>query len=172
MREIHKNTNPAADAVTNVPVEENQHYPVSYNQSRMIGIFLENRNSVGYNIFYKLSFESDIDIHLLEQAICETVAANEMLRTIYGTENGTFYQCVQNAEQFHIVHLPDTMDLQQAYEQEAGTVIDIFQDLPIRIAVLQQKESCTVFITVHHIAADGTAMQIIMKEISNATMQS
>lgn len=166
MREIHKNTNPAADAVTDVPVEENQHYPVSYNQSRMIGIFLENRNSVGYNIFYKLSFESDIDIHLLEQAICETVAANEMLRTIYGTENGTFYQCVQNAEQFHIVHLPDTMDLQQAYEQEAGTVIDIFQDLPIRIAVLQQKESCTVFITVHHIAADGTAMQIIMKEIS------
>ena len=146
--------------------EENRFYPVSYNQSRMISIFMENKKSVGYNIFYEATVGHNIDMELFENSVRETVEHNRILRTVYASENGRFYQKILSADRFRISYITDAVSKDEAYDNESKKVINIFEELPIRMAVFDDGENYHVYITVHHIAADGTAMQIMMKEIA------
>lgn len=131
-------------------------------------------NNTSYNLFRVLEMSGALDVAALERTLNEIIRRHEILRTTLHDEGGRW---VQKVTADRSLRLP-VNDLSRVPEESRDArvrelvvedirrVFDLTSDLMLRAALFRVGEERHVLaLTVHHLAADGWSMRILLREV-------
>ena len=158
-----------------VPVPRDGGLPLSFAQERLW--FLERLEPGGaaYNLGVALALHGPLDVAAWRRAVGEVVRRHEALRTRFreGAE-GPFAELMPAAAV--TVELVDLTGLSQAARDaearrrallQARRPFDLAAGPPLRVSLLRlAPEEHWAFFTVHHVAADGWSVRLLLGELS------
>ncbi|MCZ8519472.1 MULTISPECIES: non-ribosomal peptide synthetase [Paenibacillus] len=142
-------------------------YPVSSAQKRMYVLDRLEGSGISYNIPVVLSLRGELDEQRLGLAFTELIRRHEALRTSFHTVEGEPVQQVHDTFDFQM----KVMDGEQSTREEIlasfNRPFDIsLPCLPhVGLARLEE-EHHLLFINIHHIAADGTSLGVLVRELT------
>lgn len=145
-----------------------KHIPLSYAQERLW--FLDQlEGTQNYHIPKVLRFKGNLDVNALAKAFTNVVDRHEVLRSVYREDEGKAYQQIVAPGQWHMQQTKKNLDEEQLqnYIQEAiQQPFQLAEDHPLRVQLLEyKKEEYILIMVLHHIAADGWSMSILMEEL-------
>lgn len=156
------------------------HIPLSYTQRSLWLTWKMDPTSPAYNLSGVLSIHGKLNVLALEGALGALIERHEILRTTYPVdESGEPHQMVSSDTSVVMPYLDireldiraQSDDQKQAAllrEQQrfAQTPFDLEQHYPFRATLWQlEGESFQLGLAVHHIAADGWSIQILIQEL-------
>lgn len=165
----------AADTVYKeiMPAAEKEFYALSHSQQR-IWILSQNReNSAAYHMPVPLLLEGELNINALEKALRKIIERHESLRTVFREINGVPYQKILNEIDFK-AGIYDLCDNGRREESASAVIKErmmapfyLERDLPVRADIIKlENERSILLLVIHHIAADGISVGIILKELA------
>ena len=148
--------------------------PLSSGQRQMW--FLDQFEGAGpaYNIPMVFELRGKVDIVRLEQALNTLVTRHESLRTTYRLDEAGPVQCVNAAEPFKLTQIDLSGHPAASREAEALRLVveegqrpfDLNRELLMRAVLVKlEEETCYFLINVHHIAADGWSVRVLLTEL-------
>ncbi len=153
-----------------IPGDRPGRIPLSFSQARLWFIHqLHGTNP--YHIPAVLRLNGKLNIDALNQALQSVVDRHHALRTIVLEDEGRPYQVIQSSKKWKLmlVNDPDLSDegkLKDYIHQQVTRVFDLSKDYMLRARLVElNSEEHILILTVHHIAADGWSMPVIVKEI-------
>ncbi|WP_206506078.1 non-ribosomal peptide synthetase [Streptomyces chrestomyceticus] len=153
-----------------VPADRPDPLPLSFGQQRMWFLHSLEGPSATNNIPLAVRLTGELDVVALEAAWADVVARHETLRTRYPEDGGSARQEVLAAVPAHIpmtAVTEETVDTALAAEAARGFRLDT--DLPWRVTLFEVTPAEHVLlVVVHHIAADGWSMGVLMRDLSTA----
>ncbi|MEH2069555.1 MAG: amino acid adenylation domain-containing protein [Nostoc sp.] len=183
---------PGITSVKIEPIRRENKLPLSFAQQQLW--FLDRfGSSVAYNLPMALVFTGALKITALHQSLQEIVNRHESLRTTFSANDGTPYQVIhsQMAIALPVVDLSSWEPEEQKLEvkrlvvAEANCPFDLSQDPMLRATLLHLGQSpfCVdsatdcdrlnppqtrhiLLLTIHHIAADGWSLNILLEELT------
>ncbi|WP_017498609.1 non-ribosomal peptide synthetase [Flavobacterium sp. WG21] len=150
-------------------------YLLSSGQERIWFLSQMEDINVAYNINLCYELTGEIDIKVLNEAFMMLIERHEILRTSFVTYNNEPRQVVNEAD--HIEFKLKVFDftgkdnikgqIDELINEQFSTPFDLVNDMLIRgtIFVLSEKRHVLAW-SVHHIAADGWSVKIIMDELA------
>ncbi|MEM8906444.1 MAG: amino acid adenylation domain-containing protein, partial [Bacteroidota bacterium] len=142
--------------------------PLSFAQERLWFIH-QLQGSIQYHLPAFLHLEGEINTAALETAFHQVLERHSILRTLIKAEKGEAYQEVIQVEGL-LVEVISDVPLDQINERLhtfLHTPFDLTNELPIRIQLLLLGDQQQLLaISIHHIAADGWSINILLKELS------
>ncbi|UQZ35485.1 non-ribosomal peptide synthetase [Paenibacillus sp. PK3_47] len=151
-------------------VEEQQFYEASSAQKRMFVLQQLDPGSTAYNIPWVISIDGSLNLPRMEAALLKLIERHEALRTLYDMDQERVIQRVLPPVQLNFRLELFTAASGQEMETIAGQFVrpfDIRRSIPVRAGVISLSESRHIWLLdLHHIAADGTTMGILMREFS------
>ncbi|AGC44899.1 non-ribosomal peptide synthetase [Myxococcus stipitatus DSM 14675] len=149
--------------------------PLSFAQQRLWFLDQLQPGSSAYNLPWAIKFSGALNTHALRESLRALGQRHEALRTRFAVHEGQPVQLIQ--EQFPL-ELP-VIDLSSLPEQdrdaealrlaaaEALRPFNLEQDPVLRASLIKLSESQhLLLVTVHHIAADGWSIPIIVRELA------
>ena len=137
---------------------------------------LAGNNSHHYNIPIALKLTGRLDKIAMHSAISQVIDRHHILHTVYVTgEQGEVYQAKLNSYDFELLEtdlscMADekrTALADQLISEQAQNLFDLTSDLMLKAHLLTLSEqNYVLLLTIHHIAADGWSMGVIVKEIT------
>ncbi|MDX3855884.1 amino acid adenylation domain-containing protein, partial [Streptomyces sp. AK02-01A] len=116
--------------------------PLSFAQRRLWFINELDGPSRSYNIPVVLRLDRRLDHHILAQALADTVARHEVLRTVYDTVDSEPYQRVLDDAVPRLDLVRTTQDrLAEAVDTAAGHIFDLSTELPLRATLLEIEDT-------------------------------
>lgn len=172
------------------PVSRTNKLPLSFAQQQLW--FLDQfGSSVAYNLPMALVFSGSLKVTALHQSLQEIVDRHESLRTTFSTDDGIPYQVIhsQMAIALPVVDLSSwkpeeiRLEVKRLAAAEATIPFDLSQDPMLRATLLHLGQSpfsvdidCDhlnppqthhiLLLTLHHIAADGWSLNLLLKELT------
>ncbi len=155
------------------PAQPNLNYDLSYTQ---LGIWLaiqKSGTSSAYNVPLEIHFDKPVNINLLERVLQHEVLRHEALRTSIKTINGIPKQCINPSDQLftelrvkYIQTEELTRDiLHRILLEEVQTPIEMNSASLFRALLIQGEDRAVLFLTFHHIIADGWSVRMLENEI-------
>ncbi len=150
-----------------MPAEKQEYYPVSSAQKRMYILNqFDGGASVSYNISKVVIIEGDINKDDFKKAFDILIKRHESLRTSFSFVNGEPVQRIVNNAEF----IMDYMEIEECMLK--NKIKEFIKPFDLSIAplfraamyMLGEKRYALLF-DIHHIIADGTSMDIIIKEL-------
>ncbi|QED47026.1 non-ribosomal peptide synthetase [Cytobacillus dafuensis] len=148
-------------------VEEQEYYPASSAQKRLL--ILNQLENIGnnYNITGAVQLEGPVDPKRLEQAIQQVINRHEALRTSFETTEEGFIQRVHP-------HVPFSLEQWEEKEPKASQSVNRFSrpfnlsNAPLlRAGLVKTGPECHVLILdMHHSISDEASLKTMLKEIS------
>jgi len=147
--------------------------PLSFSQQRLWFVDQAEGGSAQYNLFRALAFEGSFELELAQQAFARVIERHEPLRTVFATRDGEPVQLVQEDWRFELpcedlALLPAAEGearIAAACEEEALHNFDLAAGLMLRARVLRRSAASGVLlVNVHHIAADGWSLALLIDE--------
>ncbi|QQZ16711.1 amino acid adenylation domain-containing protein [Rhodococcus sp. 21391] len=144
--------------------------PLSLAQQRMWIVNQVDTTSPAYNVPIALRLTGELDIDALRAAFGDVVERHEPLRTVYpGSADGP-HQVVLPADRVTVDLTPVTVSDEAAMRTELVTLasaeFNVSRDVPMRIAVLRiGPDQHVVVLVLHHIAADGSSMAPLARDV-------
>ena len=153
-------------------VSRSQRLPLSYAQHRLWMLDQIDGGGIHYTMpaIFKLSGQVDSDA--LEYAFVTIVQRHEALRTLFLCDDqGEVYQQLQPASRFRVQSLDisaqSATTIQAQIQQLLAQPFILSQDYLLRVHLLRDSaESAVLLINMHHIAADGHSVGLLMHELS------
>ncbi len=148
---------------------------LSYAQQRFWFLNQLDPNNAAYNIPATLRIKGTLHIDVLNRSITEVIRRHEILRTVIIEEDGEPRQKILPAEQISIIpedlicqHSENATDaLIRTAAEEAFAPFCLATGPLLRTRIIRISESEHVFLaTLHHIAADGWSLGILVSEIA------
>ncbi|WMS87323.1 non-ribosomal peptide synthetase [Pleionea litopenaei] len=165
------------DSVTSTeikPVDRSNSLALSFAQNRLWFIDHLNGTSTQFNIFTSLKLRGELNHEALQQALTGLLSRHEVLRTVYVALDGEQVMQVVGPVVEVPVDVESLADLPEqeqadavllAGQEEAIKPFDLSQDLMLRVKLLAlDAQTHVVLLTVHHIAADGWSLGVLVKE--------
>jgi amino acid adenylation domain-containing protein len=161
-----------------LPIErrlQREQAPLSFAQERLWFMRELAPESVHYNIPMILHLSGPLNCGALEKSIEAIVARHEVLRTTFRDNGGDLVQVVHGPEkrELALVDLRDIPPDKRENELEQGIraigrkSFDLTCDMPLRAALFRcGPDTHTLFVAMHHIAADGWSVAIFMRELA------
>lgn len=163
------------------PVARTEKMPLSFAQQRFWFIDLLEEGSSQYNIATSVALDGAFNGAVVEQVVNTIVERHEVLRTVYGGDNGVGYQHVTqlvadsdkdgakvrvaSVDLTHLSGEEQVLEVSRLVKIEAEKPFNLASDLMIRVGLLCLGEKRhQLLVTVHHIAADGWSMGLLVKE--------
>ena len=148
-----------------LPLEQQDHYPLSSEQRRLFFLYQLDKKSLSYNICKAIEVRGSIDTRRMRSAVEQLVVRHEILRTCFEAKLGNPVQTVHKEIPLHIHYL----------EAEKGDLDDLLSSLikpfdletpPLfRISLIQiGLDHHLIFFDIHHIICDGTSIRILIDE--------
>ncbi|WP_272002971.1 amino acid adenylation domain-containing protein [Nannocystis radixulma] len=147
--------------------------PLSFAQQRLW--FLDQMDSgAAYNMPFALRLRGVLRADALASALTELVRRHESLRTSFAGDGDSAVQVVQPPTPIAVScldlrHLPaDARDIEVARRtrDEAERRFDLTRDLMLRAGLLRvADDEHVLLLTLHHIAADGWSMGVLIREL-------
>ncbi|WP_428229048.1 amino acid adenylation domain-containing protein [Flavobacterium sp.] len=124
--------------------------------------------SLPYHIGALYPVEKGISIAILEKAFRILMHKHSILRTLIHEEDHTAYQTVISENNWTLQQLYDPNSLQELI----NIPFDLEKDYILRAyLVYESNEITSLFIIIHHIAADGWSMSLLTKELNDIYIQ-
>lgn len=148
-----------------------QRVPLSYEQESLW--FIDRLNgSTAYHMMRIFRLTGHLDVPALEQAVKRIITRHEILRTVIKEEDGIGYQEIQAADDWKMSYLTEDVlksrdiPIHTFIENEIQTPFDLTKDYMLRLTLVRLSASEHIMISViHHIAADGWSMSVLVKEL-------
>jgi amino acid adenylation domain-containing protein/non-ribosomal peptide synthase protein (TIGR01720 family) len=157
--------------------------PLSFAQERLWFLDQLEPQSILYNLPTAVRLEGELDIQALLHAIEEIIRRHEILRTVFGSEDGEPYQLIKPELKLEIPFI----DLQPRAEaanpaqrrsvleaeiqrlaiEDANTAFNLACGPLLRVKILRLAETeHAILLNVHHIIADGWSVDVLLFELS------
>jgi len=142
--------------------------PLSFGQQQLWFID-QMEGSVQYHVPLVLRIDRTLSQELLEKALQTLVNRHEILRTVIRQHEGTAFQQVLEAGRWKL----DTVEIME--EQKTETLISGLISMPFNLSEDHMLRACFIVtagdfdilvITMHHIAADGWSMAVLLGEFA------
>ncbi|GAA3917413.1 amino acid adenylation domain-containing protein [Chitinophaga oryziterrae] len=139
--------------------------PLSFNQERLW--FIDKLSgSVQFHMPAILKLKGSLDLIVLENAIRTVISRHEVLRTVIRSVNGQATQVIRTTAEWQLITINGPLS-----EENIRTLInqpfDLSADYMLRAhLVINEAESFTLILTLHHIAADGWSAGILVQELT------
>jgi amino acid adenylation domain-containing protein len=170
-------TPPAPEPVPAKLAGDQLRYPLSHAQERMWYLHLLEPDSGAYSICLLARLDGPVDAAALQRAIDIVVARHEMLRVSFGDVDGQPYQqlhggwrvelAVENLTRLGADAAADALDAQ--VKALADRPFDLRSEPPFRAVLFRLTPSeSRLFLSLHHIAADGWSVRIISRDLTAA----
>ncbi|MEO6732999.1 MAG: amino acid adenylation domain-containing protein, partial [Ferruginibacter sp.] len=148
-----------------------EHIPLSFSQERLW--FIDQlEGSVQYHVPFVLRLKGDLDINALKYAFENILERHQVLRTVFMQENGQAYQSIIDKDGWHLNVIEATKlkgkenDLALLKKQLLNKPFDLSKDYMVRADLLKlDQQDHILAVALHHIAADGWSISIIVNEI-------
>ncbi|MDH1549377.1 MULTISPECIES: non-ribosomal peptide synthetase [Pseudomonas] len=161
----------AAQATAIAPLARAQALPQSLAQNRLWLLWQLQPQSAAYNIPAGLHLRGELDASALQAAFQALVARHESLRTVFAEENGQALQRILPQQPFSLARLdlagqtPEQVAAQR--EAEACQPFDLTQGPLLRVTLARlDDEDHQLWVTLHHIVADGWSLNILLDEFA------
>ncbi|AIR91418.1 non-ribosomal peptide synthase/polyketide synthase [Pseudomonas cremoricolorata] len=160
---------PASQAIVRQP--RDRALAQSLAQNRLWLLWQLQPESAAYNIPAGLSLRGELDVAAVQAAFQMLVARHEALRTRFSEVDGQALQHIQPAQPFS-VQQRDCRELapQQVLalrEEEAQQPFDLRQGPLLRVTLVRlDDELHQLWVTLHHIVADGWSLNILLDEFA------
>ena len=151
--------------------------PLSSNQQRMWFQWRLEPGSAAYHIAGAVRLRGALDTGALHHALQATVARHETLRTRFSERDGVVHQRFDEPRAIAIeqddLSAVDSASREAALEaltrREASAPFDLLAAPPHRVRLVRLAgDDHALLLTVHHIAADGWSMNVLLDEIAAA----
>lgn len=146
--------------------------PLAAAQRRMWFLNQFDTASAAYNICFAARLTGPLDVDALRAAFLDVVTRHEPLRTVYPTVDGEPCQVVQDGAAIaaDLVLAPepvvDETELADRIRNAVGAGFDIAKSAPVRARLYQTGANDHVLVlVVHHIAADGSSMAPLARDV-------
>jgi len=153
------------------PIREGHAHPLSFEQQRIWFIDQMERGSSHYNMPVALELKGSIAPDLIETALRRIVARHESLRTVFSVDAADNPVQIVNAAGPLVL---ESLQMQgenrgelvrRLRQAEQNALFDLKRDLLLRAKLLRVSETQAVlFLTLHHIAADGWSVDRLIAE--------
>ena len=158
--------------ISNVPAitvrERPKHIPLSYAQERLW--FVDKlQGSNAFHIPGVLRIHGELNIELFSKALKILIQRHESLRTVFKEHDGVGYQYILEGNDYkvsYISEIPNGETLANFTDKTIAKAFDLTKDYMLRTVVVKESPTNHVLIlVVHHIAADGWSLPILVKEL-------
>ncbi|NMO00127.1 amino acid adenylation domain-containing protein [Gordonia sp. TBRC 11910] len=140
--------------------------PLAPMQKRLWSLQRSMPDSVDYAIGVRLDLTGDLDVDALRGAFGDVVTRHAVLRTVYPqTPDGPIGEVLDDAGDVVGKLSPTTDDPETLIKSLAVTPFDLRTDAPLRVGLTSVGTAHTVVLVVHHIAADGASMPIVVADL-------
>ncbi|QEM10872.1 non-ribosomal peptide synthetase [Mucilaginibacter rubeus] len=143
-----------------------EYIPLSYSQERLW--FIDRlEGSVQYHIPAVLKLSGEVNVNALESALRNVVERHEVLRTVIREHEGQGYQYIKENNWVLKQSEINQAELQGYISQEVNRPFDLSQDDMLRAELIETaKQEYVLLLVLHHIAADGWSMPVLVREFS------
>ncbi|MEK7990858.1 MAG: condensation domain-containing protein, partial [Thiotrichaceae bacterium] len=157
-------------------IDRSQPLPLSFAQERLWFIDQYEQDNATYNMPAALQLDGILNIDVLQKATTHIVQRHEVLRTRFLTEAGIARQEIINIDKVdipiedlqYLSKTAKTDKISQLANVEAAKAFNLATDIPLRMTLLKcTPQQHILLITLHHIAADGWSVGILIKELSS-----
>ena len=158
------------------PVPRPAEIPLSFAQERLWMLDQMNPGSAAYTIAGGVVLDGELNVSALLESIAEVARRHEVLRTVYPLSMGRPIQVVQAPSTVSIAFITSFGDGPMAertakaaayLESEAQTPFDLTEGPVFRARVVcVSGDRHYLMIAMHHIAADGWSIALIVQELS------
>ncbi|MFT4174539.1 MAG: amino acid adenylation domain-containing protein, partial [Rhodocyclaceae bacterium] len=148
---------------------------LSYAQQRVWFLAQLAPDDASYNLPMALRIDGALDVDCLQRTLDEILRRHESLRTRFGVEDGQAVQLIAAHDSVAIAHVDLSSvaaeasrgDLAARIRAEAARPFALADELPIRATLVRLHDTAHVLLlTLHHIAADGWSMSVLMREVA------
>lgn len=147
-------------------VQQQEHYPLSVAQRRMLIVDQMIGNSIVYNIPIVFRVEGELDAGRLADALQKLVQRHESLRTTFHWIDGEPVQIVHKDMDLKLEHQTSTEDSLIEQIRLQIRPFDLGAAPPLRAALFDLEENVRVLlIDIHHIVTDGTSNQLLIRDL-------
>ena len=156
------------------PAPRDRPLPLSFAQQRLWFLDQLEGPSATYNLPSALDLRGSLDEVALRSALAEIVRRHEALRTCLITQEGEPLQlitAVVPASSFPLSRIDlrssanPNAEAQRLAQAEALKPFDLAREIPLRATLIQREaQAWTLLLTLHHSAADGWSMAILVRE--------
>ncbi|MDQ1352271.1 MAG: hypothetical protein QG657_2577, partial [Acidobacteriota bacterium] len=146
--------------------EEKDYYPVSLAQRRLY--VLQQKDDIGtaYNMPTVLLLEGAVDKGKLERVFTHLIGRHESLRTSFHLVHGEPVQRIHKTAAFEIEYLATDEHVQTRTVDHFIRAFDLSNAPLLRVGLVELgEERFILMVDVHHIAADGVSMTILLNEM-------
>ncbi|WP_049568671.1 amino acid adenylation domain-containing protein [Streptomyces sp. SBT349] len=146
--------------------------PPSFAQQRMWFLDRFAPGHPGYHVYAAVRLRGPLDAGALERAVAALWERHETLRTRFTLREGALVTSVAAppAEPLPVTEVPageGEEAVRRLALQEARTPFDLAEGPPLRVRLLRRDtENHLLLLTVHHIAADGWSLSIVVEELA------
>lgn len=152
-----------------VAAEKRQYYPLSPAQKRLYFLQSLKPGSTSYNVPLFFSISNEIKIPQIEKAFRGVVKRHESLRTTFITIENEPFQKIRDSHDFSLQHLEVVnQGMDDSMISQWVRPFDMSRDLLMRGCVIETQAKKILAVDIHHIIADGTSIQIIINDLTNA----
>ena len=154
---------------------DEKNIPLSFAQKRFWTLDQIESGNTNYNIPTVLKVRGALNITALQYSLDNVALRHQILTTNYTNVQGEPQAVLRNSQpvEIGIIDLCELNDeeqterVQKALSDELAKPFDLAVDLMFRVSLIKLKSSeQLILFTLHHIAADGHSMEILVKEIS------
>ena len=150
------------------PVRREGPLPASSGQQRLWFLQQLEPASAYYNCPGAVRLRGALDADALEGSLRALLERHQVLRTRYRMQEGELVQVVGASAEFQLRReacAPEALGLRVA--AEARQRFDLARELPLRALLLGSgAQEWVLVLTLHHIAADGWSMRVLVRELS------
>ena len=148
---------------------------LSFAQQRLWFLSQLEPESIAYHMTRRLRLHGILDVDVLQQTLSSIVERHETLRTRFIARQGTPLQLITSAKPFELALVDISSLSSEQQSQKLATVLtsiverpyNLSQELMLRAVLVRLSEQEHVLqIVLHHIAADGWSMSILVRELS------
>ena len=158
------------------PVSGRTQFPLTHAQHGLWLTWQLQPDSAAYNLAGVLDLRGALDADALEDALCDLVARHAALRTIFPLCDGAAVQQVLEIDEARPMLLRTDLRRQPAEKraQAAVTALQRFHaqafqldsETPLRAMLVQlEPDHFRLGLCLHHIAADGWSLEIVLEEL-------
>ena len=140
-------------------------------QNRLWLLWQLEPTSAAYNIPAGLHLRGELDVAALEHSFQALVARHESLRTLFSEVDGQALQRVLPEQRFVLqqvdLHGQDATEVAARREAEAQQPFDLVEGPLLRVTLARlDDEDHQLWVTLHHIIADGWSLNILLDEFA------
>ncbi|HTF82917.1 MAG TPA: amino acid adenylation domain-containing protein, partial [Cytophagales bacterium] len=149
-----------------MPAISKPYYATSAAQKRMFVMNSTDQVDVSYNVSIVLSFDTQMQEHLIKNAFEKLIERHEVFRTRFSLVEGEIVQEIVHDIKIDFTSVSIFSNEIESFSKAFVRPFDLSNAPLLRIGYLQLNEGgSAVVIDTHHIIADGTSMGIMVNEL-------